>query len=111
MRAYDEPLLDKPSIIPEDGTCAICGRMAENRHHIIPKGMGGRSKAIEKRIPLIAVCGFGNNSGCHGKLHSGLLHLRWEDGWQVKETPEPTKRINALMDPEGWKPLRGWRDG
>lgn len=108
MNAYDENMLDRPSVIPEGGRCAVCGAYgATNKHHVIQKGMGGR-KRIEKRIPLFLVCGMGNLSGCHGKFHSYRLHARWHDGWEVKETPEPTRRIDALMDGEGWKPLWGW---
>ena len=109
MMAYDENMLDKPSVIDEDGRCAVCGRYgATNKHHVILKGMGGRSKETERRIPLFLLCGHGNVSGCHGKFHKGILHARWRDGWEIKETEQPTKRIEALMDPDGWKPLWGW---
>ena len=46
----------------------------------------------------------GNASGCHGKLHSHKLHLRYTDGWEYLETDEPTKYQTAL-NMEGWKPL------
>lgn len=112
MNAYDDNVYDKPDIIPDEPRCAICGRWgATNKHHILPKGIGGRNPEIEKRIPLILVCGMGNNSGCHGKFHSERLHMRWHDGWEFKETEKPTKRIDALMDGDGWRPLRKWSDG
>lgn len=112
MRAYEENMLDRPDVIPDDGTCAICGRHgATNKHHVIPKGMGGRSKSIEARIPLILLCGMGNTSGCHGKFHSNELHIRWHDGWQIKETPGGMRHIDALMSGDGWEPLWSWEEG
>ena len=48
----------------------------------------------------------GNASGCHGKLHSHTLHVRYENGWQYLETSQPTKYQDALaMD--GWRNLEG----
>lgn len=73
-------LLGKPSI--ESVLCPFCGAVATNRHHIIPKGMGGTKQA--KRIPTITVCGMGNASGCHAKLHSHELELDWQDGWMYR---------------------------
>ena len=109
MEAYNENLLDKPSVIPDEPVCVVCGRWgATNEHHVIPKGMGGRKADYEKRIPRFLVCGNGNASGCHKKFHDSKLHAKWHDGWEIKETAVPTKRIDALMDGEGWKPLRGW---
>ena len=111
MRAYDENMLDKPSVIDSEGRCCICGRYgATNKHHAIPKGLGGRSKAIEKRIPLLLLCGHGNIDGCHGAIHQNKLHVRWRDGWEVKRTPQGMRRIDAIMDEEGWEPMRGWDD-
>lgn len=72
-------------ILEPDARCAVCGRLAANAHHHPPKGMGGGSfelptprGAVILRPPLIAVCGFGNASGCHGLLHSGAALIRWE---------------------------------
>ena len=70
-----------------DALCAICGRLATNAHHIVPKGMGGGSAilsvpykegAYKLRSPLMAVCGMGNSSGCHRKLHDRDIEVRWE---------------------------------
>ena len=111
MEAYNENLLDKPSVIPDEPVCVVCGRWgATNEHHVIPKGMGGRNEINEKRIPKWLLCGNGNIDGCHGKFHKLLLHARWHDGWQVKETEEPTNHLVAMMDDDGWKPLRGWHE-
>ena len=72
-----ERLMGKPSI--ESRCCPFCGKPATNRHHIMPKGMGGTKR--EKDIPTVTVCGMGNASGCHGKLHSHELELDWQGGW------------------------------
>lgn len=67
----------------EDGMhCVHCRiEMATNAHHEPAKGMGG-GKAITLhgkllRPSLHALCGFGNNGGCHGLRHSGDLKIRW----------------------------------
>ena len=48
----------------------------------------------------------GNASGCHGKLHSHTLHVRYIDGWQYLETSQPTKYQDALAM-SGWRNLEG----
>ena len=97
MNLLDQALMGKPSI--ECIWCPFCGRPATNRHHIVYKSRGGKDG------PTIAVCGMGNASGCHGKLHQHLLHLRYTDRWEYLETDEPTKYQDAL-EMEGWRPLR-----
>ena len=99
MNLYYLALMDKPSI--EYPWCAFCGKPATNRHHIVFRSQGGTDG------PTVTVCGFGNASGCHGKLHNHLLHLRFTDRWEYLETDEPTKYEKALSM-EGWKPVRGW---
>lgn len=91
-------LMGKPSIETEG--CAFCKRYPVERHHIVPRSHGG------KNGPTVTVCGFGNTSGCHGKLHSHRLHLRWNEGWEYLETKEPTKEMEAL-DMDGWTRLGG----
>lgn len=87
MNAYRERLYGRPSI--ETELCPFCGRMATNRHHIIPKGLGGSKR--EKDIPTVTVCGMGNASGCHGKLHGngGRIYLDWNDDgfWEWCNAP------------------------
>ena len=87
-------LLGKPSI--ETEFCPFCGRLATNRHHILPKGMGGTKR---KDIPTVTVCGMGNASGCHGRLHDHTLELDWDEttGWWRYRYPR-------AMD-AGWKPV------
>ena len=99
MSLYNEQrdrLLGKPSVNTE--YCPFCGRRATNKHHVIPKGMGGT--AHEKAIPTITVCGHGNTNGCHGRLHDHTLELNWDD-----ETDWWKYRYPRAMNPE-WKPLR-----
>lgn len=97
MNLLQEALMDAPSI--EAIYCPFCGKPATNRHHIVPRSQGGHDG------PTVTVCGMGNASGCHGKLHAHRLHLRWQGNrWEYLETDEPTKYQNALMM-EGWKKL------
>ena len=89
-------LIGKPSI--ESLCCPFCGRIATNRHHIVPKGMGGTSEAA--RIPTVTVCGMGNASGCHGKLHQNLLELDWDEDagwWRYRYTTGTDTGWKAVM--------------
>lgn len=96
MNLLEKALMEAPSI--STPYCPFCGKPTTNRHHIVPRSHGGTNGAT------IDVCGMGNASGCHGKLHSHRLHLRYADGWEYLETDEPTKYQTAL-NMEGWKPL------
>lgn len=103
INKLNEHLLDAPSI--GGSTCAACGGVAMNNHHVIQKGMGGSKLA--RRIPTVPLCGMGNTSGCHGKAHSGRLFFDYKDGsWMCLETVEPTTLQNAL-NMEGWRPCDG----
>ena len=97
MDLLRQKLMGKPSI--ESPYCPFCGKPATNRHHIVPRSAGG------KNGPTVTVCGMGNASGCHGKLHSHTLHLRYEDGWEYLETEEPTKYQTA-SEMDGWRAVR-----
>lgn len=117
VSAFLRPLLDKPSVVGS-GHCAICGRPSHDAHHVIQKGMGGVGRETEKHIPTMELCGFGNNSGCHGLMHKGILHVYWEDGmggWVFWRSPEPMKDFDAWYDhSEEFIPVPGWieqRDG
>lgn len=97
MNEHDARLMQGPSI--ETLRCPFCGRMTQNRHHIVPRSRGG------SKGPTVTVCGFGNASGCHGKLHGHTLHLDWRDGaWWYLDSGEPTKYHEALGK-DGWKRL------
>ena len=94
MNELQKRMFHAPSFYASE--CPFCGRPTTNRHHVIPRSQGGHDG------PTIDVCGMGNASGCHGKLHAHLLHLRYTDDWQWIETKEPTKYQDALaMD--GWQ--------
>ena len=100
MSEYDAVMLDKPSV-DEEPFCAVCGRPATNSHHVIERGMGGVSKELEKRIPKIRLCGMGNASGCHGLVHSKLLHIYWDSWlqkWVMYRTPEPMDDARCWED-------------
>lgn len=98
LNELTRPMLGKPSV--EGDLCAVCGRPASNRHHVIQKGMGG-SKAD---IPTVPLCGHGNLDGCHGLAHSGMLFFRWNGGWECCITDMPTTYYYALEYGE-WGPL------
>ncbi len=103
MNDLDGRMLDKPSI--EGHLCAVCGTPCNNRHHVIQKGIGGVSAAVERRIPKVPLCGSGC-TGHHGMVHAKRLHLRYENGeWQYLMTDEPTKYSDAL-EMGGWKRCR-----
>jgi len=68
--------------------CAICGAMANNCHHVVPRRV---LKTFELetpkgdfllRSPLHLLCGTGV-SGHHGAYHSGILKARWV--WDTEE--------------------------
>lgn len=97
MNELQKALMDKPSIDTAP-RCTFCGKLAQSRHHIVPRSQGGA------KGPTVTVCGSGNESGCHGLLHSKILHLRWNDGWEYLRTSKPTNYLDAL-DMEGWTKL------
>lgn len=90
FNAYRDNLLDRPSMTDGD-KCVVCGAYAHDKHHVVPKGMGGVPRALERRIPKLLLCGNGNASGCHGLAHQKRLHLNWSDsmGWCYLLTDEP----------------------
>ncbi len=108
--AYRDNLLDRPSVA-EGSRCAVCGRIATNRHHVVQKGMGGVSAAMERRIPKVLLCGSGN-TGCHGAAHARLLHLQWCDGlggWVWWRSAEPMDdELAWRLHRDEYRPLRGW---
>jgi len=97
MNELLRPLMSAPSI--DTPYCPFCGKRATQRHHIVARSQGGTNG------PTVNVCGLGNASGCHGRLHSHTLHLRYIDGWEYLETDEPTKYQTAL-EMDGWRKLR-----
>lgn len=83
MSTSERELLGLPSHVSP--YCLACGESAQNHHHVIPKRMGGRCKVIEKLIPTVSLCGFGNASGCHGLAHSGGLRIWFDGEWHAKK--------------------------
>ena len=97
---FFEALLDKPSV-PDNGRCAICGRPAHDKHHVVQKGIGGVSDEIEARIPTMPLCGAGNASGCHGLMHARKLHVYWDEakgGLVFWYHPSPMGDLKAWID-------------
>ena len=97
MNELEKALYYAPSI--NTLWCPFCGKMATNKHHIVPRSRGGTNGAT------VNVCGIGNVTGCHGKLHKHLLTMKYEDGrWYYLETEQPVK-YQAALAMKGWKPL------
>lgn len=96
MNLYQERLMDKPAI--KGDRCCFCGRPKNSAHHVVPRSQGGSDG------PTIPVCGFGNESGCHGLLHAHKLHVNWNDeqGWVYLYTPKAMKLEKAL-ELDGWR--------
>lgn len=85
----------KSNRLEEGAVCQVCGAKATNSHHIAPLGMGGGGRVFPLQTPmglhmlkpsLMAVCGFGNASGCHGRIHQGEVNVRWV--WDSDEFAE-----------------------
>lgn len=91
---YRNALYDRPSVTDCDG-CAVCGRLHTQKHHVIEKGAGGVTSAIDRRIPLVRLC-----ASCHSMVHDKRrLHLQWSDGrggWLYWFSP------NAMDDELAW---------
>ena len=92
-------LLNQPSL--RRAYCVVCGKPANNQHHVIIKGMGGTKYA--KQIPTVSLCGMGNASGCHGLAHTGRLFFDYRDGWYYCQVREPITYEIALEYGE-WEP-------
>ena len=107
---WKDRLLNAPSL--ESEICPICQvRMATNRHHIVPKGIGGTSY---KEGPTICVCGMGNTSGCHKLLHDSKVHLRYVGSnkhghWEFVAFDEPTSLGVVIRDEDEleWRTAKG----
>ena len=75
---YRQRLMDKPSL--ESDCCIFCGKPATEDHHIVPRS--SLIKKLQKFSPTVSVCGFGNTDGCHGALHNGRIHIRWNERFE-----------------------------
>lgn len=89
LKAYDAMTHDERDLLGlpshDSVRCLACGGWANNHHHVIPKRMGGRNKAIERLIPTVSLCGFGNASGCHGLAHAGKLRFWYDGEWHAEK--------------------------
>lgn len=100
MNRYDERDMAGKEVISD--RCIFCGRPSTEQHHVVYKSHGGT------KGPTIPVCGWGNASGCHGMLHHGLLHVRWNEKlerWEACQFKKPTKKDVAEARGD-WVPLR-----
>lgn len=89
MNEYQRKLMAAPSL--NGLLCCVCGRLAQNRHHVVPRSQGGSDG------PTVPLCGLGNASGCHAKAHANRIHFRYENGhWELIETPVGMKREKAV---------------
>lgn len=79
------------------GLCEVCGeRAASNVHHRRARGMGGTRKAIHSPAWLLAVCGLGNVTGCHGRIESNRTEAL-EAGWLLGPRDEPSRPVRLHM--------------
>jgi hypothetical protein len=84
-----------------NGMCEVCGRAAmANLHHRRARGMGGTRRAIHTPSWLLAVCGMGNTSGCHGRIETHREQARAR-GWLLGPSDDPatTPVLHAVY---GW---------
>lgn len=109
MDLYERQLLDAPDVA-EEPFCAVCGRPASDRHHVIVRGIGGHPAEVERRIPVIRLCGRGNTSGCHGLAHERRLQLWWDGQRWLYRVGEPMTLQEAVEGHLGeFSELPGWR--
>lgn len=63
-----------------NGVCEICDQArVTNLQHRLPEGQGGPTDVRN----LLGVCGMGNASGCHGRIHQGSTEA-YANGWAVQ---------------------------
>lgn len=97
--SWRDEMYTAPSVRRE--WCVVCGRPAQNDHHVIP---GARHATREHpESPTLSLCGMGNASGCHGAAHAHRLHFRFTDRWEYMWTDEPLKEDAAHEIVKGWR--------
>lgn len=73
----------------DEHACVFCGNPASDRHHRRFKGMGGSSLPdTDSPQNIVALCGLGNTSGCHGRAHSEPEWAR-ANGYRVPNGTDP----------------------
>lgn len=73
------------------GTCVICGKRANNRHHIVPRSAGElylHGRKVKK--PTALLCGSGT-TGCHGLAHQKRLFFKYVP-YQPKKSAEDIQK-------------------
>lgn len=115
------PLMFAPSY--KANRCYICGKPANNQHHMVRRNAGELYVAgIKREKPTITLCGNGT-TGCHGLAHQNRLHFRFKHDLQLDPNKllsgsanisgrleyllvdKPIKYQDALNS-DGWKPVR-----
>ncbi|GAA4175942.1 HNH endonuclease [Gryllotalpicola koreensis] len=77
------------------GRCEGCGACAElELHHRKFRSRGGEHTASN----LVALCGWGNHTGCHGNAHASTTAAR--RGWAVNSWNDPT--VIPFQSWSGW---------
>ncbi len=81
------------------GWCVVCGRPHPERHHVVPRSLGGRDG------PLIHLCGCGNalydadlNLLHHGAVETHRMWFWWCDGTDMDMAPDAAGKAIA-----GWR--------
>lgn len=81
------------------GRCEGCGGYAElELHHRQYRSRGGKHSAEN----IVALCGWGNHTGCHGIAHSGRRGTQL--GWAVASWNDPA--VVPVKFHQGWVVLR-----
>ena len=115
------PLMDAPTM--KANRCYICGKPANNQHHMVKRSQGELYiGAVKRKKPTITLCGSGT-TGCHGLAHQNRLHFRYVYKTNLDTArllagsaniagqleyllcKEPTKYQEALHM-TGWKPVK-----
>lgn len=98
---------DRATVLDRSGgMCEVCGSArATNVHHRRARGMGGTRRAIHSPAWLLAVCGQGNTSGCHGRIESSRT-AALDAGWLLGPSDDPSTPVllaigRVILDDEG----------
>ena len=111
-------LMEAPSIDNIEKRCAICGKPATDKHHIVPRSAGKLFDQYghELKNPTVRLCGHGNTSGCHGLAHSHRLHFRYMTYEKKRKGmyPQKIKQLEYLITDKPCDHIRaleldGWR--
>lgn len=87
---------DHPEIVAtrSNGMCEGCHKKrATNIHHRRFLGRGGKHNLAN----LLALCGSGNHSGCHGLAHSGDA----PEGWAISQFNNNHEATIRFVDLDG----------